>query len=62
MVNKEEMEMIKEILVEKGYEYYKGQAVQGDEPHFFIKGKKLVQVIVNEWADDEVIESIKQLK
>lgn len=58
----DDIEKIKKVLVERGYDHYEGQIVQGEEPHFFIKGKKLINIIANDWADEEIIDSIKQLK
>lgn len=46
-------------LKKRGYEHYRGQDVQGAENRFFIKGERLIQVIVEEWADEEILENIK---
>lgn len=49
---------IAKIMKEKGYVHYNGQYVNGVENRFFIKDGRLVQVIVEESADDETLEAI----
>lgn len=49
---------IAKMIKEKGYAYYKGQYVNGVESRSFVKGKRLIQVIVEECADDESLEAI----
>lgn len=49
---------IAKTMKEKGYEHYKGQYVNGVENRFFVKGGRLVQLIVEEVADDEILEAI----
>ncbi len=46
------------IMKEKGYAHYKGQYVNGVETRSFVKGNRLVQVIVEEFADDESLEAV----
>lgn len=53
-----EIEKIKEFFIGKGY--HEGQVVQGEELHFFIKEKKLIQINIFNWADEEILESIKR--
>jgi len=54
-----EIDKIKELLKKQGWEYYAGQSLQGEEPHFFIKGKDLIQVVLEEDADEETLEAIR---
>lgn len=49
---------IAKMIKEKGYAHYKGQYVNGVESRSFVKGKRLIQVIVEECADDESLEAI----
>lgn len=49
---------IAKMMKEKGYAHYKGQYINGAENRFFVKGSRLVQVIVEEFADDESLEAI----
>lgn len=49
---------IAKMMKEKGYEHYNGQCLNGTENRFFVKGSRLVQVIVEECADAEILEAI----
>lgn len=49
---------IAKMMKEKGYAHYQGQYVNGVETRFFVKDNRLVQVIVEECADDETLEAI----
>ncbi len=57
-----ETEEIEKLLKKMGWEHYLGQPMPGTpctEVHFFINGKDLIEVILEEDVDEETLEAIR---
>ncbi len=57
-----EPEEIKKLLKKMGWEHYLGQPMPGTEcveVHHFLKGKDIIQVMLEENVDEETLEAIR---